>query len=66
MEDWVAGANFLRKRPDSTGKLGAVGFCYGGGVVNQLAVRLGKDLAAAARRLLGRKEMLRYSGKRKQ
>ena len=33
-------------RPDSTGKLGAVGFCFGGGVVNQLAVKLGKDLSA--------------------
>jgi carboxymethylenebutenolidase len=32
---------------DSTGKLGAVGFCFGGSVVNQLAVRMGSDLAAA-------------------
>lgn len=45
-EDFVAAANYLRGRPDSTGKLGAVGFCYGGGVVNQLAVRLGGDMAA--------------------
>jgi carboxymethylenebutenolidase len=48
LEDFVAGANFVRTHPDSTGKLGAVGFCFGGGVVNQLAVRLGKDLAAGA------------------
>ena len=30
----------------SNGKLGATGFCYGGGVVNNLAVRMGKDLDA--------------------
>ena len=45
-EDFVASAMWLKKRPDSTGKLGAVGFCFGGGMVNQLAVRLGKDLNA--------------------
>ncbi len=45
-EDFVASALWLKKRPDSTGKLGAVGFCFGGGMVNQLAVRLGKDLNA--------------------
>lgn len=45
-EDFVAAAMWLKKRPDSTGKLGAVGFCFGGGVVNQLAVRLGSDLNA--------------------
>ncbi len=46
MEDFAAAATYLKARPDSTGKLGAVGFCYGGGVVNQLAVRMGADLAA--------------------
>ena len=45
-EDFVATALWLKKRPDSKGKLGAVGFCFGGGMVNQLAVRLGKDLNA--------------------
>ena len=30
-EDFVAAANWLKSRPDSTGKLGAVGFCFGGG-----------------------------------
>ncbi len=45
-EDFVASAIWLKKRSDSTGKLGAVGFCFGGGMVNQLAVRLGKDLNA--------------------
>jgi len=46
-EDFVAAAMYLKNRSDSTGKLGAVGFCFGGGVVNQLAVRLGGDLSAA-------------------
>lgn len=45
-EDFVAAAKWLKARPDSTGKLGAVGFCFGGGIVNQLAVRLGSDLQA--------------------
>jgi carboxymethylenebutenolidase len=46
LEDFVAGARFLQSQPGCTGKIGAVGFCYGGGVVNALAVRL-PDLAAA-------------------
>jgi len=45
-EDFVASAQWLRSRPDCTGKLGAVGFCFGGGVVNNLAVRLGSGLSA--------------------
>jgi carboxymethylenebutenolidase len=45
-QDFVAAARWLKARPDSTGKLGAVGFCFGGGMVNQLAVRLGSDLNA--------------------
>ena len=44
-EDFVAAAAFLKARPQSTGKIGAVGFCYGGGMVNYLATRL-SDLAA--------------------
>src|SRR4051812_48196839 len=44
-EDFVAAFNYLKGRPDCTGKIGAVGFCYGGGVVNMLATRL-PDLAA--------------------
>jgi carboxymethylenebutenolidase len=46
LEDFLAVAYWLRSLPDSTGKLGAVGFCFGGGVVNQLAVRMGADLNA--------------------
>lgn len=45
-EDFVAAAAFLKARPECTGKIGAVGFCYGGGMVNFLATRLGGDLAA--------------------
>lgn len=46
LEDFVAAANWLKSRPESTGRLGAVGFCFGGGIANTLAVRL-PDLAAA-------------------
>lgn len=46
LEDFIAGAETLKKHPLSTGKVGAVGFCYGGGVVNQLAVRIPDTLVA--------------------
>jgi carboxymethylenebutenolidase len=45
-EDFAAAAAFLKSRPESSGKIGAVGFCYGGGVVNYLATRLGSELSA--------------------
>ncbi len=44
-EDFVAAAEFLLKHPQSTGKVGAVGFCVGGTMVNSLAVRM-PELAA--------------------
>ena len=40
LEDFVAAAGWLNARPDASGKLGAVGFCYGGGIVHVLATRL--------------------------
>ncbi len=45
-EDFVAASTWLKNRPDCTGKIGAVGFCWGGAVVNFLATRL-PDLNAA-------------------
>lgn len=38
LNDFFAGFEYLLAREDGTGKVGAVGFCYGGGVVNALAV----------------------------
>ncbi|HTE19227.1 MAG TPA: dienelactone hydrolase family protein [Armatimonadota bacterium] len=46
-EDMHAAAVWLKSRPDSTGKLGVTGFCFGGAIANGLAVRMGSDLAAA-------------------
>jgi carboxymethylenebutenolidase len=45
-EDFVASYGWLKARPECSGKMGAVGFCFGGTTVNKLAVRL-PDLAAA-------------------
>ncbi len=45
-EDFVAAVHYLQHRDDCTGKVGCVGFCYGGGIANMLAVRV-PDLAAA-------------------
>jgi len=46
MEDFVAAVGYLQQHPDCTGSVGAVGFCYGGGVVMLLAVRIA-DLGAS-------------------
>ena len=46
LENFVDAFEYLKKLPDCNGKVGAVGFCFGGGIVNQMAVRL-PDLAAA-------------------
>lgn len=46
LEDFVAAAHWLEKRPESDGNLGAVGFCFGGSTVNTLATRL-PELKAA-------------------
>src|SRR5688572_14151745 len=45
-EDMLAAAAFLQKHPEATGRVGAVGFCWGGGVVNFLATSV-PDLGAA-------------------
>ena len=44
--DLLAAAKWVKANPSSNGKLGAVGFCFGGGIVNQLAVTMGADLNA--------------------
>src|SRR4249920_1496841 len=46
--DMLNGARFLKAHPRSSGKLGATGFCWGGGTTNYLAAALGGDLQAAA------------------
>jgi carboxymethylenebutenolidase len=45
-EDFIAAAGVLKARPECTGNIGSVGFCYGGGMVNFLATKLGDDLKA--------------------
>jgi carboxymethylenebutenolidase len=44
--DLLNSARYVKAHPLSNGKLGATGFCFGGGVVNFLAVRMGSDLNA--------------------
>lgn len=46
-EDFVAAALWLKGRPDCSGKIGATGFCFGGGMANTLAFRLEENIAAA-------------------
>ena len=45
LENFVDAFEYLKKQPDCNGKVGAVGFCFGGGIVNLMAIRL-PDLAA--------------------
>lgn len=47
-EDFVAAANFLKNYPQSSGKIGAVGFCYGGGMAHVLSVRMPELNAAVS------------------
>ncbi|MEP6829811.1 MAG: dienelactone hydrolase family protein [Rhizomicrobium sp.] len=47
-QDFVAAAQWLKSRPDCSGKIGATGFCFGGSLSNTLSVLLGADLGAAA------------------
>ncbi len=46
LEDFIAAAEFLRSHPDCNGKVGVVGFCFGGWIANMMAVRI-PELAAA-------------------
>jgi carboxymethylenebutenolidase len=46
LEDFIAAYNYLKGDKDCNGKVGVVGFCFGGGIANQMAVRV-PDLAAA-------------------
>jgi len=46
LEDFIAAFNYLKGLPDCSGKIGVVGFCFGGGIANMMAVKV-PDLAAA-------------------
>ena len=46
-QDFIASARWLKNRSDGNGKVGVVGFCFGGGMANTLAVRMGSEIAAA-------------------
>lgn len=46
LEDFIAGYEYLKELSDTTGKVGVVGFCFGGWISNMMAVRI-PDLAAA-------------------
>jgi len=46
LEDFIAAFEYLKQQPDVNGKIGVVGFCFGGWICNMMAVRL-PDLAAA-------------------
>jgi carboxymethylenebutenolidase len=46
LEDFIAAYEYLKKHPDCNGKIGVVGFCFGGGIANLMAARL-PELSAA-------------------
>ena len=46
-EDFIAAARFLKAHPSGNGKLGAVGFCFGGYIVNMLAAVIPESLDAS-------------------
>jgi carboxymethylenebutenolidase len=46
-QDFMAAAGLLKTHPQSNGKVGVVGFCYGGGIANELAVRIPDVITAA-------------------
>jgi carboxymethylenebutenolidase len=46
LEDFIAAYEFLKNHPDCNGKVGVVGFCFGGWISNMMAVRI-PDLKAA-------------------
>ncbi len=46
LEDFIAGFNYLKQHPDCTGKVGVVGFCFGGWISNMMAVKV-PDLKAS-------------------
>jgi len=48
VEDFIASAKLLQKHPECSGKVGVVGFCFGGWVSNMLAVRIPEIIKAAA------------------
>ena len=48
LQDFIAAARWLKARADGNGRICSTGFCFGGGMANNLAVQLGADLAAAA------------------
>lgn len=45
-DDFEAAARWLKAHPECSGKLGVIGFCFGGAMTNTMAVRLGADMAA--------------------
>lgn len=45
-QDFIDAFNYLKNHPDCNGKVGVVGFCYGGGICNMMAVRI-PELAAS-------------------